>query len=99
MTFNSGFPHNKIFIKTENTCDPAVETKDIMQLRNVKTYEVVKRVNAEWEYAQHLLRGPFKCSWEKEVKVTSPQEVASEEMDRKLWSGYWCIHFMENPIS
>lgn len=55
-------------MKTENTCDPEVETKDIMQLRNVKTHEVVKRVTAECEYAQRLLCGPFKCSWKKEVK-------------------------------
>lgn len=58
----------KIFIKIENTCGPVIETKDIMQLRDVKTYEVVKRVNAECEYTQCLICGPFKCSWKKEVK-------------------------------
>lgn len=78
MTFNSlRFPTecvgfflgiNKIFIKIENTCDSVVETKDIMLLGDVKTYEVVKRVNAEREYAQGLVCSPFKCSWTKEVK-------------------------------
>lgn len=39
-----------IFIKIENICDPVVETKDIMQLREIKTYEMII-VNAKCEYA------------------------------------------------
>lgn len=72
------------FIKIENTCDPVVGTKDIMQLREIKTYEMIV-VNAECEYAvSHLWS--FQVQLEiKKLKISSMQEVASKEMDMKFW--------------